>query len=245
MTVTSDSEPVAAVVVAAGSGVRLGGSTPKALREVGGRTLVRRSVELVVAAGAKAVAVVIADGQRVGFEAALTGMTTPLSVVEGGAERQDSVRAGLAALESLAPQARIVLVHDAARPLVPDSVTRAVIAAVGRGAVAAIPVIPVADSIRLVEADSSIVVDRTPLRAVQTPQGFRLRELIEAHELVHRAGLHVTDDAAACEAAGHHVELVPGSRESIKITEAVDLVLAEAIVSRRNRAGNEEGSGGV
>lgn len=239
------SEPVAAIVVAAGSGVRLGGSTPKALREVAGKTLVRRSVELLVEAGVEAVAVVIADGQRASFEAALAGVEIPLTLVDGGAERQDSVRAGLASLEALLPQAGIVLVHDAARPLVPQWVPRAVIAAVESGAVAAIPVVAVVDSIRLTEGDTSLVVDRTPLRAVQTPQGFRRRELVEAHELVQRSGLHVTDDAAACEAAGYHVELVPGSRESIKITEAFDLVVAEAIVHSRNRAVSEREDNGA
>lgn len=193
----------------------------------------RRSVDLLVAAGSEAVVVVIAPEHRQAIEQTLAGVSVPLRLVLGGAERQDSVRGGLAALESLAPRARIVLVHDAARPLVPDAVTRAVIAAVAHGAVAAIPVVPVVDSIRLAEGDTSIVVDRTPLRAVQTPQGFRVRDLVEAHDFVHRGGLHVTDDAAACEAAGHHVELVPGSRESIKITEPFDLMLAEAIVQSR------------
>lgn len=229
MIFTSDAEPVAAVVVAAGSGVRLGGTTPKALRQIAGKTLVRHSVEMLVAAGVHAVVVVIAEAQRADFETALAGVGVPVELVSGGVERQDSVRAGLAGLATLLPAARIVVVHDAARPLVPESVTREVIAAVSRGAVAVIPVVAVTDSIRLVEGDTSIVVDRSPLRAVQTPQGFRLSELRAAHELVHRGDLHVTDDAAACEVAGHHVELVAGSRESIKITESLDLAVAEAI----------------
>lgn len=232
-----DSEPVAAIVVAAGSGLRLGGTVPKALREIAGESLLRRSVELLIGAGVRAVVVVIPGHQRSQFERALRDVEFPLSLVDGGAERQDSVRAGLAEVESLLPGTDIVLVHDAARPLVPLSVVRAVTDAVSAGAVAAIPVIPIVDSIRLAGGGTSIVVDRTPLRAVQTPQGFRRRELVAAHELVHNGGLHVTDDAAACEAAGHDVVLVAGSRESLKITEAFDLLLAEAIVASRERSG--------
>jgi 2-C-methyl-D-erythritol 4-phosphate cytidylyltransferase len=125
----------------------------------------------------------------------------------------------------------VVLVHDAARPLVPADVVRGVVAAVRAGAAAVIPVVPVSDTIRQVTEAGSVVVDRSGLRAVQTPQGFAREALIRSHGTA--AGLEFTDDAAVCEACGYEVVLVPGSREALKITEPYDLYVAEAIVKGR------------
>jgi 2-C-methyl-D-erythritol 4-phosphate cytidylyltransferase len=126
--------------------------------------------------------------------------------------------------------ARYVLVHDAARALVPADVVRRVIEALAGGAVAAIPVLPVVDTIREVTPTGSATVDRSRLRAVQTPQGFARDVLERAHRLVADMGLQVTDDAAAVEALGYPVVLVPGDREALKVTEPLDLLFAEAIV---------------
>ena len=231
--------PVVAVVVAAGSGSRLGAAVPKALVELDGMPLVRRAVDSLVAGGVSRIAVTIPAGLGEAFARALDGVAVPVRCVQGGASRQDSVRIGLAALD--APGGAVVLVHDAARALVPASVVRAVAAAVAAGAEVVIPVMPVVDSIRRVDEDGSAVVDRAELRAVQTPQAARLDALRRAHALIAERGVEVTDDAAACEHAGMQVTLVDGHRDALKVTEPVDLVLAGAILAERRRAHTEEG----
>ena len=128
-----------------------------------------------------------------------------------------------------------MLVHDAARPLVPPQVVATVQQAVARGAEVAIPGIAVHDSIRQVDHDGSRMIDRSTLRAIQTPQGARLGLLREAHEHVARRGLVITDDASAIEALGHRVMLVPGHHDALKITEQLDLALAQGILDGRSR----------
>ncbi len=221
-------------MVAAGSGTRLGGESPKALREVGGVSLVARSVALLAEGGCTDAIVVVSDGTQDAFGAALAWSPIPVRLVPGGAARQDSVRLGL---DAVAADPRlgacgVVLVHDAARALVPPAVVERVVAAVRGGAAAVIPVIAVVDTIRQLTDAGSCVVDRATLRAVQTPQGFDRAALADAHALIARDRVDVTDDAAACEYAGHPVTLVEGSRESLKVTEPLDLVLAEAIAGR-------------
>jgi 2-C-methyl-D-erythritol 4-phosphate cytidylyltransferase len=224
---STSSEPVVAIVVAAGSGVRLGGEVPKALRPLAGRPLVRWSVEALAAGGVTEAVVVVGDGLQDMFTEALSGAPIPWRLVVGGATRQESVAHGIAAL----PAGEVVLVHDAARPLVPAEVVRGVVEAVRSGAAAVIPVIAVSDTIRQVVGAGSLVVDRSGLRAVQTPQGFAREALVTAHAAAN--GKDYTDDAAVCEACGYEVVLVAGSRESLKITEPHDLAVAEAIVTER------------
>ena len=226
-------EPVAALVVAAGSGSRLGAVVPKALVELDGVALVRRSVDAMVEGGVRHVVVTIPEGCQAAFERALEGVDVPLELVLGGQRRQDSVANGLAALAHLGP-GTLVLVHDAARPLVPTDVVRGVTDAVRSGAEAVIPVVPVVDTVRSVQENSSSVVDRSTLRAVQTPQGFRLGTLTRAHQVLAADGLDVTDDAAACEACGHEVRLVDGHRDALKITEPIDLAVASAVLAGRH-----------
>lgn len=221
-------------MVAAGSGSRLGAAVPKALVELDGTALVRRAVDALTEAGVDEVVVTIPAGYADGFTAALDGATTPrLTAVVGGATRQDSVRAGLAALT--APDDAIVLVHDAARALVPAATVRGVIDAVARGADAVIPVLPIVDSVRRVTTTGNEIVDRADLRAVQTPQAARLGALRAAHEQVARDGVEVTDDASVCEYDGLAVTLVDGHRDALKITEPIDLVLAGAILEQRRK----------
>ncbi|MDO5500244.1 MAG: 2-C-methyl-D-erythritol 4-phosphate cytidylyltransferase [Propionibacteriaceae bacterium] len=228
MTQQSD-EPVVALVAAAGSGSRLGAGTPKALRPLAGVPLVTHSVARLAAGGVERAVVMVADGLQPAFATALASAPIPWTLVVGGSERQHSVRLGLAAIESAA----VVLVHDAARPMVPPAVVAEVIAGVRAGHPAVVPALPVVDSIRRLHPSdgSSAVVDRAPLRAVQTPQGFAYATLVAAHDHVARAGLEVTDDAACCEALGHAVHLVPGSRLAMKVTERTDLVVAEALLA--------------
>jgi 2-C-methyl-D-erythritol 4-phosphate cytidylyltransferase len=216
-------------VVAAGSGSRLGHAVPKALVEVAGRPLVRWAVDALAAGGVTGIVVVAPEAQLAEFEALLADAPVPVAVVAGGAERQDSVRLGL---EAIGP-AEVVLVHDAARPLVPPKVVADVIDAVRAGARAVVPVLPVVDSVRRQTPDGSRVVDRSELRAVQTPQGFEAGVLREAHRNAVECALAVTDDASACEALGEDITFVPGDRAAMKITEPFDLLVAEAIVETR------------
>lgn len=231
-----ESAPVVAVVVAAGAGVRLGEGPPKALREVAGRSLVRHSLDGLAAGGVERAVVVIAPGEQAAFETALADSPIPAGYVFGGARRQDSVQAGLVAIsgDPVLAACKYVLVHDAARAFVPPAVVARVIEALRAGAVGCVPAVPVVDSTRMVaQSGESVVVDRRSLRAVQTPQGF-LREVLEsALTQAAETGLEVSDDATAVEALGESVVLVEGSREAMKVTEPVDLVIAEAIARSR------------
>jgi len=232
--VTSSDAPAVAVVVAAGSGSRLGAAVPKALVELDGVTLVRRAVDALAEAGIDEIVVTIPEGMVDAFAEALRGAPARVATVVGGRIRQDSVRRGLAALGAAADA--IVLVHDAARSLVPAETVRGVVAAVRAGADCVIPVMPVVDSVRRVTVEGNEIVDRADLRAVQTPQAARLQTLRDAHALVERDGVEVTDDAAVCEYSGLSVTLVPGHRDALKITEPIDLVLAQAILEQRRQS---------
>ncbi|RRD46751.1 2-C-methyl-D-erythritol 4-phosphate cytidylyltransferase [Tessaracoccus sp. OH4464_COT-324] len=223
---TTPSKPVAAIVVAAGSGSRLGHELPKALVPLGGIPLVVRAVQAMRDGGAVRVVVVAPAAEFDAFAELFAGRPE-VTVVVGGAERDESVRRGLAVVGD----SPIVLVHDAARPLVPKQVVAEVIAAVQGGASAVVPVLLVADSVRRVTGAGSVAVRRDELRAVQTPQGFDLDTLRAAHAWVAASGLPVTDDASACEACGVPVVLVPGHREAMKITEPFDLAVAEAVLA--------------
>ncbi len=150
-------------------------------------------------------------------------------VVAGGAERQDSVRL---ALEALDPAVELVLVHDAARCLTPPELVEAVVAELRAGAEAVVPVLPVADTVKSVDGATVVAtLDRTSLRAVQTPQGFARAVLARAHA----AGLPAaTDDAGLVELCGGTVRTVPGSEEAFKVTRPIDLLLAEAVLAARS-----------
>jgi 2-C-methyl-D-erythritol 4-phosphate cytidylyltransferase len=229
------SEPVVAIVVAAGSGSRLGGDTPKALRQLAGRPLAAHSLGALASGGVDRAVLVVAEGMLGAFEAVAADAPVPTVCVVGGAERQDSVQRGLDAIagDPVLAQSRFVLVHDAARALVPPEVVARVIAALRAGAVGCIPVVPVVDTVRRVEDGGSRVVDRSQLVGVQTPQGFVREVLVWGHRKVREGGLAVTDDAAAIETLGERVTLVTGSREALKVTEPLDLILADAILRSR------------
>lgn len=218
-------------MVAAGSGSRLGAGLPKGLVPVAGVPLVRRAVDALVAAGVPRVVAVVPATHVPDFRAALHDVAVPTGVVVGGSSRQESVGRAVAALAGEAPDA-VVLVHDAARPFVPAVVVTDVVAAVLAGADAAVPAVPVVDTIRRLDGADSVVVDRETLRAVQTPQGFRLATLAAAHERLAAVGGSVTDDAAAVEAVGGRVVLVAGHPDAFKVTGPGDLLLAEAMLTR-------------
>lgn len=149
----------------------------------------------------------------------------PALVVAGGADRTESVRLALDAVLGESPE--IVLVHDAARAFTPPELIRAVTDAVAAGAPAVVPVLPVADTVKRVDANDVVTetVDRADLRAVQTPQGFMLDVLLRAYA----AGGEHTDDAGLVERLGVPVSTVPGHPAAMKITTPFDLTVAEAV----------------
>ena len=217
---------VAVLVPAAGAGLRLGPGGPKALRLLAGEPLLVHAIRRVAASPSVRLIVVAAPAAEVGAVRALLTPVAPVTVVAGGAERQESVGRALAAVP---PGVGIVLVHDAARALTPPDVIESVAAAVRAGRPAVIPVLPVVDTIKEVAADGTVLgtVDRAALRSVQTPQGFRHDVLAAAHAA---ATDPLTDDAGLVEKAGIPVTCVPGSDLAMKITRPLDLILAEALL---------------
>ena len=229
----------AAVIPAAGRGVRLGPGAPKALRPLSGSPMLVHAVRAVARARAVSVVLVVAPGSEVKEVRHLLDAhnLSEVYVVPGGETRQDSVRLGL---EALPEDVDAVLVHDAARPLVPAETVDAVADAVRAGAPAVVPALPLADTVKEVEPREAGVPEpvigtpeRVRLRAVQTPQGFSREVLVEAHRRVGREGEGATDDAGMVERTGVEVVVVPGHEEAFKVTRPLDLVLAEAVLTRR------------
>lgn len=220
------------IVPAAGRGERLGSGRPKAMQLLGGEPLLVRAVRGGLASGVVDAVVVAAPAELLDEVGALLAAEAPrLTVVAGGAERRDSVAA---ALRSTPPDVDTVLVHDAARCLTPPEVFTAVATELAAGAAAVVPVVPLADTVKLVDGDHVVETpDRSALRAVQTPQGFRREVLERAHATV--TG-EVTDDASMVELLGVPVRVVPGHPEAFKITRQVDLLLAEAVLRRQAEA---------
>jgi len=219
---------VAAVVVAAGRGVRAGGNLPKQYRELAGEPVIRSSLALFAWHGQiAAVQAVIHPDDRSSYDTAAKGLRL-LAPVPGGATRQASVRAGLEALSGRPPD--IVLVHDAARPFCSaELVSRAIVACGETGA--AIPALEVTDTIKRVDAGGHVAgtVDRAHLRAVQTPLAFKFSALLEAHHRAAQEGRDdFTDDAALAEWAGIKVATFPGESGNVKLTTDEDFAKAEA-----------------
>jgi len=214
-----------AVVTAAGAGERLGAGMPKAFVELGGRIMLEHAVDGLLASGVIDRVVVAAPADRVDETAAL--LDGRATVVEGGRERHESVRRALAAVGD--PE--FILVHDAARPLTPIEPIRRVVAALQDGLRAVIPVLLVADTIKVVDANGVVLgtPERAGLRAVQTPQGFEAALLRRAYERV--GSFAGTDDASLVENLGTPVHTVDGDVLAFKITTPLDLRLARAVLS--------------
>ncbi len=221
----------AVIVVAAGSGSRLGAAEPKAFAELAGRTILERCLDSVFGASEPAQVIVVAPASHLAAAKAIAlrcaGVAVEyVTVVAGGDSRQASVAAGIAVLSA---EVETVLVHDAARALAPsglfDRVARAV-AGSGRGV---IPSLPVSDTIKRVNPDATVLdtVDRADLVHVQTPQGFPRAALVTAYAAATR---EFTDDAALFAAAGHEVEVVDGESRAFKITTPWDLRRAETLL---------------
>jgi 2-C-methyl-D-erythritol 4-phosphate cytidylyltransferase len=231
---------VGVVVPAAGGGLRLGGSGPKALVELAGRALLAHAVEA-VEANASTVAVVVVGHpdalEATGKLIAEEGFAKVTAVVAGGPTRQASVAAGLRALP---PGPGYVAVHDAARPLAAHGAVDRMLALLLKAGVAGVvPGVPVIDTIRRVDAGrrSTGIVDRDQLRAMQTPQLFVREVLEEAHRRARRDGVEAVDEAALVELTGHWVQVMPGDPENLKVTTRLDLAIAETLLARRRLGG--------
>lgn len=250
---------VTAIVAAAGMGTRLGFHKPKALVELAGEPLLVRAIHGLRRAGVEQIVVTVPDQEAAvaQFEEILrTAGISGAVLTPGGQTRQESVDRGLAAVVSHFPSTTHVLVHDAARALTPESVIRRVLGLLAVGARAVIPVLPVTDTIKEIEPDTDAqaaaelmgenpgpaytekvvrTAVRSRLRAVQTPQGFELATLQEAHisgaQLNHDERASAPDDAALVELNGGEVRTVPGDERSLKITTKFDLQVAQLLVN--------------
>lgn len=232
---------VIALIVAAGSGSRMGQDLPKQYLKLGGKAVLRHCLETFARHPRIAgVRVVINEALRDLYDAAVTNLTL-MPPVAGGQKRQDSVRLGLESLAAEKPD--LILIHDAARPFIDAGTIDRTIDTLARhdGALAALPVVDTLK--RGVAADgvnfSGATVDRTGLWRAQTPQGFRFQKLLEAHRQA-ASGPEMTDDAAVAEAAGLKVALVMGHENNFKITAPADLARAEQMMRQQMeyRTGN-------
>jgi 2-C-methyl-D-erythritol 4-phosphate cytidylyltransferase/2-C-methyl-D-erythritol 2,4-cyclodiphosphate synthase len=219
---------IAILIVAAGKGERAGGAVPKQYAPLLGRPMLRRAVEAFASYPDALVQVMIGAGQEKLCQEALSGLTVR-SPAPGGFTRQESVRRGLEGLEAAAPD--FVLIHDAARPLVSRRLIDGVIRALEAGAEAAVPLLPVADTLRKFDNGEWVTVPRAGLMRAQTPQGFRFAEILKAHR--DHADEDVTDDMALAELAGLKIVATPGEETNMKVTNAEDFATAETLLSAR------------
>jgi 2-C-methyl-D-erythritol 4-phosphate cytidylyltransferase / 2-C-methyl-D-erythritol 2,4-cyclodiphosphate synthase len=219
-----------ALVVAAGRGTRLGAPLPKQYLPLGGVPVLRHGLRTLLAHPAIAsVRVIIHPDDRAHYDAAAGGLDL-MAPVDGGAQRQDSVRNGLESLAGEAPD--LVLIHDGARPFLDHGVVDHVLAGLEshQGAIAALPVqdtVKRGNGVRIVAT-----IDRSALWRAQTPQGFHYRPILDAHRAA--AGAELSDDAAVAERAGIAVALVEGSEDNFKVTTMDDLARAERHLAARN-----------
>jgi 2-C-methyl-D-erythritol 4-phosphate cytidylyltransferase len=225
-----------AIIVAAGSGTRLGFDQPKAFVELCGRSLLSYSLRTIAAVSAIEEAVItVPTGMesQARAEVIAAGLEIPVKLTPGGAERQDSVRIALGLTSA---EAELVVVHDAARPFATPAMFEAAIAAASRigGAIVATPL---ADTLKRVGDGCTILatVPRTSLWQAQTPQAFRRDLLMRAHIRAVRDGVIATDDADLVEQLGATVEVVEGSALNFKVTTAEDLRLAELAAAATRR----------
>ncbi len=210
---------------------------PKQLVALGGRTVLQRSVSAFAEHAAVTSIVVVLPSDLVADGAALVGPTRrPCRIATGGARRQDSVAAGLAATP---PGIDVVLVHDAARPFVDASTIDRVIAAVGRTG-AAVPAVPASDTVKRAAQRDRIVTETIPREEIwlaQTPQGFT-RDVLEAAVALGASGVDATDEAMLAERAGYRVEVVEGHARNMKLTTADDVMQARQQFEQAPRVGN-------
>jgi 2-C-methyl-D-erythritol 4-phosphate cytidylyltransferase len=224
----------AAIIVAAGSGQRFG-NTGKSFVLLQGRPMAWWSLRAASDAAAVDEIVLVCGEHSFDLASSLVqdfASSKPITLVIGGARRQDSARAGI---EATSAASAIVVIHDAARPLVTSTLFDDVAAAATKHG-AAIAAIPISDTIKRVENGLVLAtLPREELVSVQTPQAFHKQLLIDAFAKAERAGLSVTDEATLIEQMGEQVRVVPGSVSNIKVTVPEDLVIAEALLAQRDR----------
>lgn len=218
-----------AILVAAGDGERLGQDCPKAFVELGGEALlVHAARALLAASSVNELVVVVGAGhtERADLLLRLAGVPATYAVVAGGATRSESVRLGL----GVDTRAEVVVVHDAARPLVSAALVDACVAALVEPWAGVAPALAVVDTLKQVDGDGAVLgtVDRDGLWAVQTPQVFARQTLIAAHA---RGSIPATDDLALVEATGGRVHVVPGEATNLKVTYPADLAVAAALLA--------------
>lgn len=218
------------IIVAGGSGRRMGGSLPKQFMMLGNEPILARSINRIHEALPAAEIVVVLPNAHIELWKNIAARFEVAShkIVSGGEERFHSVRNGL---QAMSEEVEYIGIHDAVRPLVSKKlIIKLMLEAEQNEAV--IPVVAPPDSYRKVEGELSHIIDRSTLRIVQTPQVFQASVLRQAYE--QEFSPTFTDDASVVEMAGHNVTLVEGERENIKITMPVDMTIAEAIISMQN-----------
>ena len=224
-------EKAIALIVAAGSGLRVGGEIPKQFLHLGGKPLLRYCLETFAAhPRISGICVVINPSYRPFYEAAVAGLDI-LPAVNGGATRQESVRLGLESLAASAPD--LVLIHDAARPFLDAATIDRTLDSLAEHT-AALVAVPVVDTLKRADGTfSGVTVDRKDLWRAQTPQGFHFQSILTAHRAVAGNGQEMTDDAAVAEATGQRVVLVQGHEDNFKVTTPADLARAERTLAER------------
>ena len=224
---------VGVVIVAGGAGTRIGGDELKQFRWIAGKPMLLHSVQTFMARPDVGMVVCVLPQRYAGdpppwlFQCDVDRLLVSI----GGRTRSESVANGL---DDLPDEAQIVLVHDAARPLVDEATIDRVVESV-RGGTCAIAAVPVVDTLKKVDADGMIVktVDREALWRAQTPQGFPRQVIVDAHRRAAREHIAATDDAALCERLGIPVRVVRGSERALKVTESGDFARAEALFGMR------------
>ncbi len=225
---------VGVIIVAGGSGSRMGGTLPKQFSLVGGEPILARTINTFRKALPTSRIVVVLPAEHIAFWKNFSARfeVAKHSVVEGGEERFHSVRNGI---EALSDAVDLIAVQDGVRPFASkELILRTVACAVEHGS--AIPVVRAVDSYRMVEGDESHIIDRTPLRIVQTPQVFAAPILRAAYDTEFRK--EFTDDASVVEYSGEKIALCEGEYSNIKITTPDDLIIAEAIAAMDNYGEN-------
>ena len=220
-----------AIIVAGGSGTRFGAELPKQFLELGGKPILMRSIEAFANSGNCSVDVIVTlPSDQMDLWQRLCdryGFGVPHRVVPGGETRWHSVKHALDSMGDV-NEVDIIAVHDGVRPMVTaDVICRTIAAACRDGA--AIPVVALNDSVRQVVGEASHALDRSTLRAVQTPQAFDARLLLDAYSLPYQPTF--TDDASVVEQLGHPITLVEGDPHNLKITRPMDLALAEYLLN--------------
>lgn len=215
------------IIVAGGSGRRMGGALPKQFMMLDNEPILARSINRIHESLPAAEIVVVLPEEHVELWKNIAARfdVARHKIALGGKERFHSVKNGLAALSE---DIRTIAIHDAVRPLASKKLIIKLLLAAEKS-VAVIPAVAPIDSYRIVEGDDSRIIDRSALRMVQTPQVFHAEALRAAYEQPFSSTF--TDDASVMEAAGHKVTLVEGERENIKITTPSDMLIAEAIIN--------------